>query len=33
MAFRRDIYLERFKNRERNGLIKIITGSRRADEN
>ena len=28
--FNRDLYLERLKTREKNGLIKIITGSRRA---
>lgn len=30
MRFSRPVYLERFKAREKNGLIKIITGTRRA---
>ena len=30
MAFKRNVYLDRLKAREKNGLIKIITGSRRA---
>ena len=30
MSFKRDVYLKRLQNREQNGLIKIITGSRRA---
>lgn len=30
MRFTRPVYLERFKAREKNGLIKIITGARRA---
>lgn len=28
MRFTRPVYLERFKAREKNGLIKIITGAR-----
>ena len=30
MKFTRKVYIERFLAREKNGLIKIITGSRRA---
>ena len=30
MSFKRDIYLKRLIVREKNGLIKIITGARRA---
>lgn len=30
MGFRRDVYLKRLIVRENNGLIKIITGTRRA---
>lgn len=30
MNFKREVYLERLKAREKNGLIKIITGARRA---
>jgi len=28
-SIKRDVYLQRLKNREQNGLVKIITGIRR----